>query len=46
LDGNEWDRVGETNLWVEDGAIVADKRTSQNPAHLVTYKGLQVYVEF
>jgi hypothetical protein len=47
--GDEWDRVGETNWRVEDGAIVADKRTSQAPAHLVTktkYKDFQVYVEF
>ena len=34
--GNEWDRVGETNWRVEDGAIVADKRTSKDPAYLVT----------
>ena len=47
--GDEWDRVGETNWRVEDGAIVADKRTSKGPAHLVTkakYKDFQVYVEF
>jgi Domain of Unknown Function (DUF1080) len=47
--GEEWDRVGETNWRVEDGAIVADKRTSKDPAHLVTkakYKDFQVYVEF
>jgi hypothetical protein len=47
--GDEWNRVGETNWRVEDGAIVADKRTSQAPAHLVTkqkYKDFQVYVEF
>jgi len=47
--GSEWDRVGETNWRVEDGAIVADKRTSKTPAHLVTktkYKDFQVYVEF
>jgi hypothetical protein len=47
--GGEWDRVGETNWRVEDGAIVADKRASQTPAHLVTktkYKDFQVYVEF
>src|SRR5687768_7129193 len=47
--GDEWSRVGETNWRVEDGAIVADKRTSQGPAHLVTkakYKDFQVYVEF
>jgi 3-keto-disaccharide hydrolase len=47
--GEEWDRVGETNWRVEDGAIVADKRTSKDAAHLVTkakYKDFQVYVEF
>jgi len=47
--GDEWDRVGETNWRVEDGAIVADKRTSKDTAHLVTkakYKDFQVYVEF
>lgn len=47
--GNEWDRVGETNWRVEDGAIVADKRTSQTPAHLVTrnkYKDFELHVEF
>src|SRR5262245_28092660 len=47
--GSEWDRVGETNWRVEDGAIVADKRTSEASAHLVTktrYKDFQIYVEF
>ena len=47
--GSEWDRVGETNWRVEDGAIVADKRTSETGAYLVTktkYKDFQVYVEF
>ena len=47
--GSEWDRVGETNWRVEEGAIVADKRTSQGAAHLVSkakYKDFQVYVEF
>jgi hypothetical protein len=47
--GSEWDRLGETNWRVEDGAIVADKRTSQTAAYLVTktkYKDFQVYVEF
>jgi len=47
--GSEWDRVGETNWRVEDGAIVADKRTSKGPAHLVSktkYKDFQIYVEF
>jgi hypothetical protein len=52
LDGNnigEWDRVGETNWRLEDGAVVADKRTSQGAAHLVTktpYKDFQIYAEF
>jgi len=47
--GEEWDRVGETNWRIEDGAIVADKRTGQTAAHLVTkakYKDFQIYVEF
>jgi hypothetical protein len=47
--GSEWDRYGETNWRVEDGAIVADKRTGQTEAHLVTrteFKDFQVYVEF
>ena len=47
--GSEWDRVGQTNWRVEDGAIVADKLTSETLAHLVTktkYKDFQVYVEF
>jgi hypothetical protein len=47
--GDEWDRVGETNWRVEDGAIVADKRTSKDAAHLVSktkYKDFQLHVEF
>jgi 3-keto-disaccharide hydrolase len=47
--GSEWDRVGETNWRVEDGAIVADKRTSKESAHLVTkasYKDFQIHAEF
>ena len=47
--GSEWDRVGESNWRVEDGAIVADKRTGDIAGHLVTkakYKDFQVYVEF
>jgi hypothetical protein len=47
--GAEWDRVGETNWRVEEGAIVADKRTSKSAAHLVTkakYKDFQLHVEF
>ncbi|MGH7308131.1 MAG: 3-keto-disaccharide hydrolase [Candidatus Rokuibacteriota bacterium] len=52
LDGTnmgDWNRVGETNWRLEGGAVVADKRTSKGPAHLVsknTYKDFQVYVEF
>jgi hypothetical protein len=45
----EFDKVGETNWRVEDGAIVADQRTSKTAAFLVSkksYKDLQVYVEF
>lgn len=45
----DWNMVGETNWRVEDGAIVADKRTSKTPAHLVSkvkYKDFMVYVEF
>ena len=47
--GGEWDRVGETNWRVEEGAIVADKRTGEGAAYLVTkakYKDFQVYAEF
>jgi hypothetical protein len=47
--GDEWDKVGETNWRVEDGAIVADKRTSNDPAYLVSkakYKDFQIHVEF
>ena len=52
LDGKnmgDWDQVGETNWRLEDGAVVADKRTSKDPAHLVSkskYKDFMVYVEF
>lgn len=45
----DWDKVGETNWRVEDGAIVADKRTSKDAAHLVSknkYKDFMLYVEF
>jgi Domain of Unknown Function (DUF1080) len=52
LDGKnmgDWIRVGETNWRLEDGAVVADKRTSQGAAYLVSktsYKDFQIYVEF
>jgi hypothetical protein len=45
----DWNLVGETNWRVEDSAIVADKRTSKETAHLVSkekYKDFMVYVEF
>src|SRR5262245_24696413 len=45
----EWDRVGEANWRVEDGAIVADKLTSKDPAYLVTknkYKDFEISAEF
>ena len=45
----EWNKVGETNWRMEDGALVADKRTSQDPAYLVSkekYKDFQIYAEF
>jgi hypothetical protein len=47
LDG--WNRVGESNWRIEDGAIVADKLTSKIPAHLVSkdpYKDFILVVEF
>ena len=45
----EWNRVGETNWRMEDGAVVADNRTSEGAAFLVSpesYKDFQLYVEF
>jgi hypothetical protein len=45
----EWDKLGETNWRMEDGALVADKRTSKDPAYLVSkqkYKDFQIYAEF
>jgi hypothetical protein len=45
----EWDRVGESNWRVEDGAVVADKLASKDSAHLVTkasYKDFQIHAEF
>ena len=44
----DWDRTGETNWRVEDGAIVADKKPPKGTAHLVTktkYKDFQIYAE-
>jgi hypothetical protein len=45
----EWDRVGESNWRMEDGAVVADKRTGDNPGYLVTktpYKDFMIHAEF
>ena len=45
----DWDKVGESNWRVEDGAIVADKVTSKGAAHLVSktkYKDFMIHVEF
>ena len=45
----EWDRVGESNWRMEDGAVVADKRSGEGPAHLVSktpYKNFEMVVEF
>ena len=42
----DWDRVGEANWRIEDGALVADKGKA---AHLVTknkYKDFQIHAEF
>jgi hypothetical protein len=45
----DWDKLGETNWRIEDGALVADKRTSKDIAYLVSkqkYKDFQIYAEF
>ena len=47
--GDNWNKTGETNWRVEDGAIVADKRTSKTPAYLLSknkYKDFMLHVEF
>jgi hypothetical protein len=44
----DWDRIGETNWRLEDGALVADRRTGQGAAFLVSkvpYKDFMVYAE-
>jgi hypothetical protein len=52
LDGEhmgDWNRIGETNWRLEEGAVVADNRTSKGAAYLVSktsYKDFQLYVEF
>jgi hypothetical protein len=45
----EWDRVGESNWRLEDGAVVADKAISKGGSHLVSknsYKDFMIYAEF
>ena len=45
----DWNNVGETNWRLDDGAVVADKRTSKDPAYLVSktsYKNFQIHAEF
>ncbi len=45
----DWDKVGEANWRLEGGAVVADKLTSKDSAHLVTktsYKDFMIYAEF
>jgi 3-keto-disaccharide hydrolase len=47
--GDNWTKLGETNWRVEDGAIVADKRTSKTPAYLLSkdkYKDFMLHIEF
>ena len=45
----DWDRLGETNWRLEDGAVVADNKTSEGAAHLVSktpYKDFELFIEF
>ena len=47
MDG--WDRLGETNWRIEDGAIVADKKAAPAPVYIVSknsYKDFVLTVEF
>lgn len=52
LDGarmGDWDRVGEANWAMKDGALVADKLESKDIAYLVSkvpYKNFQIKAEF
>jgi hypothetical protein len=52
LDSNnmgDWNKVGESNWRMEDGAVVADKLGGNTPAYLVTknsYKDFMLHVEF
>jgi hypothetical protein len=45
----EWNKVGESNWRLEDGAVVADKKASQDSGHLISkasYKDFQLHIEF
>jgi hypothetical protein len=45
----DWNHVGETNWRLEDGAVVADNKTSEDPAFMVSkepYGDFELYVEF
>jgi hypothetical protein len=45
----EWDHVAEANWRIEDGALVADKKSGKDPAYLVTkqsYKDFMIRAEF
>ncbi|GBF26025.1 hypothetical protein MnTg02_01061 [bacterium MnTg02] len=45
----DWDRLGETNWRLEDGAVSADKKTSKSAAYLITknsYKDFMLHIEF
>jgi len=44
----DWNRVGEANWRMENGAVMADKKTGENPAYLVSknsYKDFQIRAE-
>ena len=45
----DWNRIGDSNWRLEDGAVVADKKTTQDAGHLVSkaaYKDFMLHVEF
>jgi hypothetical protein len=46
----DWDKVGADANWrIEEGALVADKKTGEGTSHLVTktkYKDFQIHAEF
>jgi len=45
----DWDRIGDANWRMEDGALVADSRSSKINAYLVgktSYTDLEIYAEF